>query len=226
MPRVHQDVDAATLAVFGENVKSERKLRGWSLEKLAVAANMANDTVFRVEKGLPSTPRTRQRIANALQCSYYRLLLTPRILGDSYAIHRRDDDWWLIHSENRSYKPPQNEDELIQQGPERVRLGKLGFVRHFVRMFNCRLPKGKLVGGILELYGNGDASKYLAGEVFLYVMKGQVVLKVGEEEVFLDAGEAATVDCTGPEFSFNPRTPGSPAPEILYVRLDEGSAKS
>ena len=224
MPRVTDELDAAGLAVFGDNVRTERTLRGWSIERLAQLAELANDTVFRVEKGYPSTKRTRIRICKALQSSYARMLMKPHLLGKGFAIHRRQDDWWVVHWGKRPNRHLEDESDRIQAAEERNRLGSLGFVSHFVQMLNCRLPKGKLVAGVLELYGDGARSKYLAGEVFIYVLNGTVKVVIGDEEFFLDQGESATIQCSLAEFFFAPAglDPQHP-PSLLYVRLDIGA---
>lgn len=224
MPKGSSDLDPAALLIFGENVRAERTLRGWSMERLASLAELATDTVFRIEKGAPSTKRTRLRLCKALQSSYKRLLMKPRVAGPAFAIHRSEDDWWVVHWQQRAYRRPEDEEERIQTSEERQRLGGLGFVSHFVQMLNCRLPRGKLVAGILELHGEGSKSRYLAGEVLVYVLSGKVRVVIGDEQFFLKQGEAATIQCAVAEFFFAPGEPESdPPPSLLYVRLDVGT---
>lgn len=223
MPRITSELDLADLAVFGENVRAERLLRRWSIERLAKLANLAVDTVFRIEKGQPSTKRTRLQLCKALQSSYQRMLMKPRAAGKNYATHRRQDDWWMVHWRNRAYRHGEDEEDRIQVAEERVRLGNLGFVSHFVKMLNCRLGKGKLVSGILELYGEGLKSRYLGGEVFVYALVGSSRVVFDEEEFTLQEGEAATIQCSESEFYFAPvEGKGGLPPTLLYVRLDVG----
>ena len=223
MPKITSELDAEGRAVFGENVRTERSLRGWSIERLAKLADLATDTVFRIEKGQPSTRRTRIQVCKALQSSYARMLMKPKTAGVGYAIHRRTEDWWVVHWAYRSKSPADDESDRIQQAQERRRLGNLGFVSHFVQMLNCRLPKGKLVAGVLEIYGEGARSKYLAGEVFAYVLEGAVRVVIGEDDFILDQGEAATIQCSLADFYFASTSAdgGEPA-RLLYVRLDLG----
>jgi len=223
MPRVTNDLDPETTITFGENVRTERTLRGWSIERLAHLADMAVDTVFRIERGLPSTKKSRTKVCRALQSSYDRMLMKPHTLGKGYAIHRRTDDWWVVHWGKRPQRHPEEESERIQSQEERVRLGSLGFVSHFVQMLNCRLPKGKLVAGILEIYGEGARSKYLAGEVLVFVLRGTVRVVIGAEEFLLIEGESATIQCALAEFFFAPGAEAAEPPKLLYVRLDVGA---
>jgi transcriptional regulator with XRE-family HTH domain len=224
MPRITNELDAAELAVFGENVRTERTLHGWSIERLAQLAELATDTVFRVEKGQPSTKRSRIRICKALQSSYARMLMRPQTTGKGFAIHRQSEDWWVVHWGKRQYRHLDDESDRIQEAQERRRLGGLGFVSHFVQMLNCRLPKGKLVAGVLEIFGEGAKSKYLSGEVLVYVLDGSVRVVFGEDEFVLNQGEAATIQCAVAEFFFAPTEPEMRVPpRLLYVRLDVGA---
>lgn len=223
MPRATGELDADGRTVFGENVRTERSLRGWSIERLAKLADLATDTVFRIEKGHPTTKRTRIQVCKALQSSYARMLMKPKTAGMGYAIHRRPEDWWVVHWGHRSNRPADDESDRIQEAQERRRLGGLGFVSHFVQMLNCRLPKGKLVAGVLEIFGEGARSKYLAGEVFAYVLEGAVKVVIGEEHFILEQGEAATIQCSLADFYFAPTTGEARHPaKLLYVRLDLG----
>lgn len=210
--------------LFGENVRAERKLQGWSIRSLAAASGTCADTIFRIEHGGPSTMRCRQKVCDALQASYRRLVMASEEGGAGYAIHRRENDYWSVHYEDRPYRVPEDEEGRIQKPNERDRLGRLGFVRHFVRMLNCRLPHGKLVAGVLELYGEGTKSNYLAGEVLVFVLFGNVRVVYGEESFELTVGESATIECAREDFCFEPASSPSPRPPtLLYVRLDEGA---
>lgn len=53
-------------AKFGAFVREEREKRNWSQEKLGQEAGIATNSVFSVEKGRPTVPRTRIRVAVAL----------------------------------------------------------------------------------------------------------------------------------------------------------------
>ena len=223
MPRTTPDLDEETRVTFGENVRTERTLRGWSIERLAHLAEMAVDTVFRIERGMPSTIRSRSKVCRALQSSYDRMLLKPHTMGKGYAVHKRSDDWWVVHWGKRPQRHPEEESQRIQAAEERRRVGGLGFVSHFVRMLNCRLPKGKLVAGVLELYGEGARSRYLAGEVFIFVLSGSVRVVFGQDEFLLEQGESATIQCAMAEFFFAPADDEPEPPRLLYVRLDVGA---
>jgi transcriptional regulator with XRE-family HTH domain len=51
---------------FGALVRKERNKKGWSQEKLGQKAGLATNSVFSVEHGKPTTPKTRAWIAGAL----------------------------------------------------------------------------------------------------------------------------------------------------------------
>jgi len=138
------------------------------------------------------------------------------------AVHTLEQDHWLGLIDRRLMVPEDN-DEIIQSQPERSRLGRLGFVSQFVNILGCRLPTGKLVSGILEIYGDLPASCYLGGEIFAFALKGDTVLNHGGAGFLLRQGEATTFDCTKPfSFSKSADDPDSTDPNlVLYVRLDE-----
>ena len=55
---------------FAKLVRSEREKRGWSQEKLGQEAGVATNTVFSVEHASPTVPRTRAKVAVALEIDY------------------------------------------------------------------------------------------------------------------------------------------------------------
>ncbi|MFN3728193.1 MAG: helix-turn-helix domain-containing protein [Fimbriimonadaceae bacterium] len=223
MPRATREADSETLTVFGENVRAERVLRGWSMERLAQESNVSLDTIFRIEHANPSTMRIRKKVADALETTYRRLTLRSRSIGPGYAIHRHLDDRWVVLWDSRPFPAPEDEEERIQRLAERRRLGRLGFVQHFVQLMNCRLDRGKLVAGVIEVYGPGELSTYVAGEVFVTVLEGNVLVQYGEDRFELIAGEAATIRCGLEEFGFAPAEPEASPARLLYVRLDEAT---
>src|SRR5579862_466785 len=218
MPKVHPVEDPSRLVRFGNNVREQRRVRGWSIEALAQRAGVAPHTVLRIEHGLPSTASRRARLAAALDTLPARLEAEPELQREDVAVHSRKDDRWMSLIDHRAHKP---EDDLqqIQVGLERRRLGQLGFVPQFVRVLHCRLPKGKLVSGVLELHGPIIPSTYLGGEIFAYGLQGDSVLHLGDETFPLDEGQSVTFDCTKP-FFFAPKSGDGPN-LVLYVRLDE-----
>ena len=224
MPVTKTADDFENLALFGENIRAERRLRRWSIRKLAHEARVCPDTVFRIEHGLPSTFKRRERLCGALEASYRRLMMSAVDSGPGYAIHREEGARWTIHYADRPYRPPADEEDRIQDEKERVRLGRLGFVRHFVHMLNCRLPRGRLLAGVLELYGKGTKENYAGGEVLVYVLSGSARVVFGEESFIIRAGESATIECGREDFCFEPADEASGEPAtVLYVRLDDGS---
>jgi transcriptional regulator with XRE-family HTH domain len=208
--------------VFGENVRAQRKVRGWSIELMAKRAGLAPQTVLRIEQGYPSTKKKREMLALALDTLPSRLEATPEIVREDIAIHPVDGDFWISLLDSRP-QAPDDDAERIQTATERERLGRLGFVTQFVNVLHCRLPKGKLVGGILEIHGPLLSSQYLGGEVFAYALSGHTVVHLESETFDLDEGQACTLDCSKP-FFFEPKQPvlvSGKSCLVLYVRLDE-----
>lgn len=223
MPVV-RSIDAPNFEVFGKNVRAERQIWGWSINRLAIEAGIAPDTVFRIEHGSPCTKGTRRKLASALHCDQDRLMMQPTELRPGFAIHHRDEARWKVLTETPNRKKPDNETELIQELSERARLGDLGFVTMFVKMMNCRLQGGRLVAGLLEIYGEGLHSNYVDGEVFLLVLQGNVRIHiVGQTSFVLSTHDAATVDCKNEFYFVKEEEESSAEPaRMLYVRIDQG----
>jgi transcriptional regulator with XRE-family HTH domain len=223
MPVV-RSIDAPNFEIFGKNVRAERQIWGWSIQRLAAEAGIAPDTVFRIEHGSPCTKATRKKLADALHCDQDRLMMQPTDIRPGFAIHHREEARWKVLTEIPNRKRADDEVDLIQENSERKRLGDLGFVTMFVKMMNCRLQGGRLVAGLLEIYGEGLHSNYVDGEVFLLVLEGKVRIHlVGQTSFVLSADDAATVDCKN-EFYFvkeGDEDQASPA-RMLYVRIDQG----
>ena len=222
MPRIDPAADAIDPKVFGQNVRDLRRVRGWSIDSLAKRAGVASHTVHRIECGYPSTRTRRTRIAYALDTVVERLARTDSPVRNDLALHEPADDQWLSLIDWRPVVPEDNE-QAIQSPDERGRLVRLGFVTQFVKILRCRLPKGKLVAGVLEIYGHLPESTYLGGEIFAFGLRGDSVLHHEGKEYRLDEGGAATFDCTKP-FYFAPAVPlaKNAAPNlVLYVRLEE-----
>ena len=222
MPKVNQNNESENAQVFGSNVRDLRRVRGWSIDALAKRAGVASHTVHRIEHGYPSTKTRRTRIALALDTIVERLERSETPERSDLAQHEANDDNWLSLIDWRPIIPEDNE-QAIQSADERGRLGRLGFVTQFVKILRCRLPKGKLVAGVLELYGDLPPSTYLGGEIFSFALKGDSYLNHDGKLFLMKEGSASTFDCTKP-FFFTPvesitRT-GSPT-MVLYVRLEE-----
>ena len=222
MPKVNQSNESGNPEVFGQNVRDLRRVRGWSIDVLAKRAGVASHTVHRIEHGFPSTKTRRTRIAYALDTIVERLERSETPTRGDLARHESDDDNWLSLIDWRPIIPEDNET-AIQSTEERSRLGRLGFVTQFVKILRCRLPKGKLVAGVLELYGDLPPSPYLGGEIFAFALKGDSYLNHNGEAFLMEEGSATTFDCTKP-FYFSPVEPvsktGLPT-LVLYVRLEE-----
>jgi transcriptional regulator with XRE-family HTH domain len=222
MPKVVQHSDSVNARVFGQSVRNLRRVRGWSIDSLAKRAGVANHTIHRIERGFPSTYTIQNRIALALDTVVARLEMVVDSSRHDVAVHTREHDHWLGLIDRRSMVPEDN-DDVIQSQPERSRLGRLGFVSQFVKILGCRLPTGKLISGILEIYGDLPASCYLGGEIFAFALKGDTVLNHDGAGFLLRQGEATTFDCAKP-FSFSKSVDASDSTDpnlVLYVRLDE-----
>lgn len=193
MPRVSTANDQEANLAFGKHLRSERLIRGLTIGALAEQAGVSKDTIVRIERGEPSTATSRSKICEAMLIHEIRLELNPPVENEDYAVHRASEARYLALVTNRSYPEPPDEADRIQNESERARLGGLGHVTRFVKMYNCRLPDGHLVAGELEIYGPGIVNKIPAGEILFIVQVGHVRVQFTDRSFDLGPGDAATV---------------------------------
>lgn len=201
--------------VFAENVRRVRRLRGWTMRRLATEAKVALSTIYRVEAGLPSRTAPRDRICTALGRTWSRMSIPH---GDEIEIHLRENDIWAFDRDRRAHPHPDLPPPL-NQADERQRLGALGLATGFRANLQCQLAGGNLLSGVMELYHPDPEAEIWPGEVFLYVLRGKLQLTLGDRVEVIPENCAATFLGSIPH-RYEPAE-GSPRPTVvLYVRSD------
>jgi transcriptional regulator with XRE-family HTH domain len=170
------DDESATTAVLGERVRGQRLRLGLSGRELATAANVTPGFISQLERGL-STPSiaTLLRICRALGLQIGDLFTEEQLTS---RVVRRSD--------RPIYEVPQSgfEEARISADP-----------RGAIEVVWCRMEPGGGTGE--ELLAHGSEVECV------FVLKGRVVVAVGEEEHTLNAGDCLTIPGEMPHGVFN-----------------------
>ena len=202
---------------FGENVRRMREVQRLTRRELSKRAGVHEDTLARVEAGLPSQGRVRQRVAIALGTSAVALERPTADEEEGIAVHRAPEGVWRSIRDRRPVRP--GVDLPALDDAERVRLARLGLVTAFEMKLNCRLGQGELVAGIIEPVRLADPAPYHGGEEFVFCLRGRARVHLGDRHVDLGPGDAATFLPHEPhnyEPLDPPTSPDFP-PLLLYV---------
>ena len=121
----------------------------------------------------------------------------------------------------KELKHPETYRERVQANSERKRLGQLGFASCFVKPLECVLKNGRLVSGMVEIYGRIEV-KHSPGETFILCMTGSLRVRVGDDESVLEEGDSMTILDMG-DSVYEPVSTGCAQPAsavFIYVRLN------
>lgn len=208
---------------LGKRMREIRLRAGMSIREAAQRSGVDKNTVLRIEAGKPVRDQTIQRM-----CQTYGFIpFVPAKAGVSkvgigYAMHRKEGERWTqLALENLD--SPSRTSHSKAFGSEAVRLqrGRSGTANQFMRRLECRMPGGRMVGAVFEVFGSSGWASQPYGEAFVYALRGDIRFWVGAEEFVLEEGTAATFDRT----IHHMHEPASPVgtglpPLLLYVQSD------
>lgn len=218
-----ESADAAALREFGESMRRNRTLLGYTVRDLAERAGISKNTVLRVEAGLPVQNATRTKLCRALGMvpTDPTTKHPPANEGKFYRLQTNDEAVWYATKINENGEADAYTNDRVTSSDERHRLGWHGLANHFGRPLRCRRASSRHIPFLIELFAPTDVTADLSGERFLYVLRGVVRVKVGEEIFVAREGEAATYDATQPN-ALEPAEPvrkGELAPLVLQIVL-------
>jgi transcriptional regulator with XRE-family HTH domain len=173
-------------------VRDLRRKRGLSIRDLATKAGVSTNSVLRVERGLPTTLKVREKVANALTVTVERLSLTDCIHPSPYAFHSLAATRWMPRGDLRRGQAKAGGDGFVDCPAERRRLGRTGLVTSFMGILRCGLEEGRTLNALLELYGPPAELSQHPGEEFVYCTQGRVRLRIGDDFQLLGPGDSAT----------------------------------
>jgi transcriptional regulator with XRE-family HTH domain len=192
-------VEKRSLFKLAQAIKEKRKALGLSLEELASRASISASLISKVENSrtIPSLP-VALRLAKGLQTSLSEL---------AASIDEQDDHEYMLVRKNERQK--QEKEEAV------------GFIYHALVM---RTVNDLLFDSSVLLLEKGAKRKAVSsdGHEFLFILKGSIEFRLGEEKIFLNEGDAFFFDGRIPHV---PKNIGDQTAEFLAVYLLEQSSE-
>jgi transcriptional regulator with XRE-family HTH domain len=207
----------------GENIRGWRTIRGFSQAELASRAGVGITTIYKAELGKPIRIKSLRRIVEiGLEGLLEEIISTPRLTNPKpddalFVKHPGAKTVWFVYGDRRRMVPEENQD-LIQDVRERIRLGRLGLANLFGWGLDFVMPNGP---GMLiyEVHGPTDPISQNYRDAIYFVLRGSVIVRMGGEEVRLDEGES--IGCAGTSsVSFDladPWQPGQLPPLVQFM---------
>ncbi|MBC8102127.1 MAG: helix-turn-helix transcriptional regulator, partial [Cytophagales bacterium] len=169
--------DAADLdlspTTLGARIQRLRLRQGLSVRDVADKAEVDKNTILRLEKGLPTSARTRDRVCAALGVYVSRLALPEPDDREVVVLHSRDREvWWPYPGMGepqplpfRASAPPPLlgstpvEDLYADSGAASEAAGKnASLAGGYVTSLACRMPHGRLRSSLLRLHEETTAN--------------------------------------------------------------------
>ncbi len=200
--------------VLGQRVRRLRDAQGLSIREVAERAGISKNSIVRLEQGRGTQAITILKVCSVLGIHVERL--AEPTSEDVLAIaHRNRDDRWFDMADMGS-KPL-----LGANRPMTQRQRKQAFAagaRVPVNLLKCRLPGGKVLPSILEIYEVSPKRSHV-GEEFAYVLNGDAIITVGKKKYRLRQDESLTFWSAEPH-CYAPADPKKVPVRILSVRVD------
>lgn len=209
------------LLEYGESMRRNRVLLGYSVREAAEKAGVSKNTILRIEAGLPVQKATFVKLARAFGMvptdpATKRPAVTE---GKYYKLQSADEAIWYATTVNKSGEAEASTNDELASQAERNRMGWYGLATHFGRPLRCRRANSHHIPFLVEVFAPTDVTAGPGGERFMYVLRGAVRVNVGDESFVLSEGGAATYDSTLPNGlePLEPVLPGKLAPLVLQI---------
>ncbi len=200
---------------LGGRLRRARAGQGMSIRDLASRAGISKNSVVRLEQGRGTHPMTVLRVCTALGRHIERLIEGTGDEVQLAAPHRLADDRWYDMTDFGA--GPLAAAERPLDSAERRKAVEAGEAVVPLNILKSRLPDGKVLPTILELYSPSPTSSH-AGEEFVYVISGRVRVGVGPESYVLETGESLTFHSAEPHV-YAPEADAIPS-RLLSVRVE------
>jgi transcriptional regulator with XRE-family HTH domain len=196
----------APTSLIGERVHLHRIQRSLSQIELAKLAGISRTTVQKVESGQEVRMSVLAKLAAAMRTIEWEFLAPAGEWNRPYRIYDNEDPEWLVTFNRAKSTGLYLDGTAVPDLAEKERLGRLGFVSAFNNRLNCGLPTGRLGAAVVEIYGKDEKGPYRhPEEEFVYVLRGEVRIRIGEETIDLKEGQAMTFWPTEPHLYELPR---------------------
>lgn len=194
MKNLPEEVDpgSAIAEAWSRGIQRGRLMLKLTQAELAQLAGVAVTTVYRVERCLPVRESSLRKLCAAMSIKFDEFLKMKPIFDarrEAYVRHRGDETYWYAPVDHRRVVP-EDDQTLVQDPRERLRLGRLGLVPAFVSYPNLIMPEGP-GATLIELYGRHaeDLNSYIYRDCMIYCQRGDVRLCVRDEVVELNEGD-------------------------------------
>jgi DNA-binding XRE family transcriptional regulator/mannose-6-phosphate isomerase-like protein (cupin superfamily) len=189
------EIDYVTV---GRRIRQRRLEFDLSTEKLAELAGVARYTIVRIEKGLPSNPKTLHKVRSTLRLWSDRMT-RPFPANNDFAVHRASETRWTVSMPKAEYQRRLVDDDPVHVNDpaERKRLGDLGFQPFFTAIFESDRHEGHLEQALMEIHKPSWVDKHF-GEEFVYILRGRVTIMVNGVSTELEVGDSICFDATLP----------------------------
>lgn len=225
MPRpadVFSSSEGGSFPLIGSRAKALRLTRGLSIRGLAKAAGVDKNTILRLERGEPVSARVLSGVCRSLETALPSLTLgAPE--STSVQVFRADETKWVSmiqRPEARGHLPTYTS---VPESAERERYGRLGFTTGFLMTHACTITNGQMNAAIYEVHHPWIDPIHHPGEEFVYCLRGEVRVTVGEETYVLGEGDSMGFDSSLLHNFERVSRPPAPAPQVLSVWIEGGT---
>ena len=212
--RVSRLLEEAGARTIGNRVRRLRDAQGVSIREVAEKAEISKNSIVRLEQGRGTQPITILKVCSTLGVHVERLA-EPASEDVVAATHRAKDDRWFDLADMGSQPLLDAKKPLTKQ--QRKKAVAAGATLP-VNLLKSRLPGGKFLPSVLEVYGSSPVRSHV-GEEFAYVLEGEAVITVGKKKHRLKQGESITFWSAEPH-SYAPADPEKGPVRILSLRVD------
>lgn len=167
--------DGKAVTEIGPTLKRQRKARGWTLEKVATAAEISISTLSKIENAqISASFDTVVRVAHALELSFGELFSEPRSLNHAQGrrVHTRSSEGTRFETDQYDYSV--HSSDLTQKG----------MIPLVMQVKATELPPP-------------DAWSSHNGEEFIYVVRGRIIVHTElYGPLVLGEGDSCYIDST------------------------------
>lgn len=177
--------------LIGARIFSRRTQKGWTQTQLATNAGISRATLQKIEVGHSVRPSVIQKIARCFEIFEWELIRPLDESDRPYRIDRGHNPTWLIAYNNAASSCLYPDGSPLPDISEKDRLGRLGFVSIFQNRLNVDLVAGRLHATLMEIYGDDEKGPFQhEEEEFIYCLRGEVQIRIGEDQISLTQGES------------------------------------
>ena len=183
LDRVTALLESIGAEALGHRVRRLRDAQELSIREVADRAGISKNSIVRLEQGRGTQPVTILKVCSVLGVHVERLA-EPTDEDIVAIVHSKSDDRWFDVADMGS-KPlvdgkgaltPRQRKQAVDNGAEVP-----------INLLKCRLPGGKILSSILELYQASPVRSHV-GEEFVYVLDGDGDDHGRRQEIPAEAG--------------------------------------